>query len=170
MSRGQVESRLTPQDCNYGLLEQVMNSISRRRILRIQTMYSRMTVRDLAAKVGLSGPEGVQQVGMVLQDMVSTSDSIDSCAGRPKLTENTGRDEKHQRECLRRCGSGRHFPRRCDGLQFPADPSRGGGCQGHGDVARERARARERQARYQQELSQEGMCGSVPQLPGCGTV
>lgn len=83
MLRSQVESRLIPQDCNYGLLEQVMNSIPRRRILRIQTMYSRMTVRDLAAKAGLAGPEGVQQVGMILQDMVSSGDS---CMGRPKLT------------------------------------------------------------------------------------
>jgi hypothetical protein len=53
----------------------VMNSIPRRRILRIQTMYSRMTVRDLAAKAGLSGPEGVQKVGMILQDMVRPGDS-----------------------------------------------------------------------------------------------
>jgi hypothetical protein len=38
-------------------------------------MYSRMTVRDLAAKAGLSGPEGVQKVGMILQDMVRPGDS-----------------------------------------------------------------------------------------------
>ncbi|GFZ42819.1 hypothetical protein JCM24511_00537 [Saitozyma sp. JCM 24511] len=79
--REAAASKEFAEDCNYGLLEQVMNSISRRRILRIQTMYSRMTVRDLAAKVGLLGPEGVQQVGMVLQDMVATKSISASVSG-----------------------------------------------------------------------------------------
>jgi hypothetical protein len=102
--RSRVESPLIPQDCNYGLLEQVMNSIPRRRILKIQTMYSRMTLRDLAAMAGLSGSEGVRQVGMILQDMVSTRDS---CMGRPSLIETAGRDEEPQCEYLRRSGTHR---------------------------------------------------------------
>ena len=56
------------QDCNVGLLNQVLYAVTKRRIQRLQATYSRLTVVDLASKVGLG--DDVDQVTVMLEEMV----------------------------------------------------------------------------------------------------
>ena len=64
------------QDCNAGLVRQVVASITKRRILKIKDSYSRLTIDDLAVRVGKAGADGVREVTGVLCDMVRFSPSF----------------------------------------------------------------------------------------------
>lgn len=55
-----------------GLLGQVLRSITERRILKVKETYSRLTIGDLTAKVGLEGDDGIREVTRVLNEMVSS--------------------------------------------------------------------------------------------------
>ncbi|CAD6585881.1 MAG: hypothetical protein TREMPRED_004269 [Tremellales sp. Tagirdzhanova-0007] len=60
------------EDCNAGLVRQVVASITKRRILKIKDSYSRLTIDDLAVRVGKAGADGVREVTGVLCDMIAT--------------------------------------------------------------------------------------------------
>ena len=60
---------LMMQDYNHGLLQLVLASITKRRILRTRETYSRLRIEDLATKV----EDSIDQVSRILQDMVSTT-------------------------------------------------------------------------------------------------
>ncbi|WWC87493.1 uncharacterized protein L201_002383 [Kwoniella dendrophila CBS 6074] len=59
-------------DCNSGLIEQVLKSITKRRILQLKEVYSRMTINDLVARVGPSSRETVETVTAILGEMITT--------------------------------------------------------------------------------------------------
>ncbi|WVR04038.1 hypothetical protein IAU60_001037 [Kwoniella sp. DSM 27419] len=65
------------QDCNGGLRDQVLTSITKRRILQLRATYSRMTINDLVARVGPSSQETVETVATILGEMIATG-SIDA--------------------------------------------------------------------------------------------
>ncbi|WVQ94437.1 hypothetical protein IAU59_001516 [Kwoniella sp. CBS 9459] len=60
------------KDCNTGLLEQVVKSITQRRILQLRETYSRMTINDLVARVGPSSQETVESVTAILGEMITS--------------------------------------------------------------------------------------------------
>ncbi|WVF66829.1 hypothetical protein IAT40_001571 [Kwoniella sp. CBS 6097] len=60
------------KDCNHGLVEQVVKSITRRRILQLRETYSRMTINDLVARVGPSSQETVETVTAILGEMITS--------------------------------------------------------------------------------------------------
>ena len=51
-------------------------SITRTKILKITNAFSKLTVDDLAVRVGLTGPEGLQEVLATLDQMVSYCSGI----------------------------------------------------------------------------------------------
>ncbi|KAK8861351.1 hypothetical protein IAR55_002170 [Kwoniella newhampshirensis] len=57
-------------DCNRGLIDQVLKSVTKRRIFLLRETYSRLTAADLAERVNLEGPAGVQTVIEVLNEMI----------------------------------------------------------------------------------------------------
>ncbi|OCF34614.1 hypothetical protein I316_03655 [Kwoniella heveanensis BCC8398] len=60
------------KDCNQGLVEQVLKSITRRRILQLRETYSRMTINDLVARVGPSSQETVETITAILGEMITS--------------------------------------------------------------------------------------------------
>ncbi|WWD16746.1 hypothetical protein CI109_101177 [Kwoniella shandongensis] len=59
-------------DCNGGLIDQVLKSVTKRRIILLRETYSRLTASDLAQRVGLEGAAGAQTVLEVLSEMIHT--------------------------------------------------------------------------------------------------
>ncbi|WWC69003.1 uncharacterized protein I206_102939 [Kwoniella pini CBS 10737] len=59
-------------DCNRGLIEEVLKSITKRRILQLKEIYSRMTINDLVARVGPSGQETVETITAILGEMITS--------------------------------------------------------------------------------------------------
>ncbi|WWC59999.1 uncharacterized protein I303_102562 [Kwoniella dejecticola CBS 10117] len=64
-------------DCNKSLVDQVLKSITKRRILQLREIYSRMTINDLVARVGPDGKETVETVTAILGEMI-TSGSLNA--------------------------------------------------------------------------------------------
>jgi hypothetical protein len=56
----------TFQDCNWGLVVQIVNSITKRRILTLRKTYSRLTLADLAGKVGSNDVAAVKSTVEVM--------------------------------------------------------------------------------------------------------
>jgi len=61
------------QDNNYGLFLRVIDSITKRRILHVRDVYSRLDLDELSWKVGLQRSTGLKQTEDVLKEMASQS-------------------------------------------------------------------------------------------------
>lgn len=71
VARDSAQSAAFEQDCNQGLVNRLMASVTKRRILNLRRTYSRMAVADLAAKLKLSSAAGEAEVLAAIQGMVS---------------------------------------------------------------------------------------------------
>ncbi|WVW79768.1 hypothetical protein I302_101738 [Kwoniella bestiolae CBS 10118] len=58
-------------DCNKGLIDQVLKSITKRRVLQLKEMYSRLTINDLVIKIGQSSKETVETISAILGEMIT---------------------------------------------------------------------------------------------------
>ncbi|WRT65462.1 uncharacterized protein IL334_002405 [Kwoniella shivajii] len=70
------------QDCNNGLIEQVLKSITKRRIIQLRQVYSRMTMNDLVARVGPSSRETVETITAILGEMITSNAIIATISPR----------------------------------------------------------------------------------------
>ncbi|OCF58278.1 hypothetical protein L486_04309 [Kwoniella mangroviensis CBS 10435] len=59
-------------DCNKGLIDQVLKSITKRRILQLKEIYSRLTINDLVIKIGQSSKETVETITTILGEMITS--------------------------------------------------------------------------------------------------
>jgi len=67
---------LTSQDSNTGLVNQVVGAVLESKILKIKSLYTRLTIDQLVARVATSRPKSADEVVAKLQDMVSFSPSL----------------------------------------------------------------------------------------------
>ena len=68
---GSLEVAADEQDCNLGLVHQVVGAVLERKILKTKAVYSRLTIDQLVAKLATSRPRTSEEVIAKLQDMVS---------------------------------------------------------------------------------------------------
>lgn len=73
------------QDANYGLVQQILESIPKRRILTLRPTYSRIALSDLARKVGLGDAAGAAAVKDVIGRMVASGEIRASVTGSPEI-------------------------------------------------------------------------------------
>jgi len=59
-----------------GLVQKVLGAVLERKIRKIKTLYSRLTVDALVAKVATSRPQTIEEVVTKLQAMVSLNTRI----------------------------------------------------------------------------------------------
>lgn len=78
-------TKLTAQDANYGLIQKIVESIPKRRILTLRPIYSRIALSDLARKVGLPDAPGQAAVKDVIEKMVAAGEIQASVAGSPEV-------------------------------------------------------------------------------------
>lgn len=71
------------QDANWGLVQQILDSIPKRRILTLRPTYARIALADLARKVGLGDRPDV--VKSVIGGMVASGEIRASVSGSPEI-------------------------------------------------------------------------------------
>jgi type II secretory pathway component PulJ len=62
---------LTAQDSNTGLVHQVVGAVLENKILKTRSLYTRLTIDQLVARVATSRPKSADEVVAKLQEMVS---------------------------------------------------------------------------------------------------
>jgi hypothetical protein len=65
------EEAADEQDCNLGLVQQILGAVLEGKILKLKIIYTRLTVDQLVAKLATSRPTTTDEVIAKLQDMVS---------------------------------------------------------------------------------------------------
>ena len=68
---GNWEEGADEQDCNLGLVQQILGAVLEGKILKLKAIYSRLTIDQLVAKLATSRPTTTDEVIAKLQDMVS---------------------------------------------------------------------------------------------------
>lgn len=69
--------RLSSKDCNLGLVQQVIASILKRKIMKARGIYTRLTADQLLAKVAGSQSTTVDDMLTALHGMVSHAHFLD---------------------------------------------------------------------------------------------
>ena len=65
------EEAADEQDCNLGLVQQILGAVLEGKILKLKFVYTRLTIDQLVAKLATSRPTTTDEVIAKLQDMVS---------------------------------------------------------------------------------------------------